>query len=106
MAWTVLSPSEISARLRGALRRYLPGTDALVWPNNLTAIVKTVAAGLHDMHLRAAWLYEQIFATTASVQHLERHGAELGIYRRPMARAEGVVTLNGYADTIYPAGIA
>ncbi|RWK94543.1 MAG: hypothetical protein E5X86_33025 [Mesorhizobium sp.] len=106
VAWTVLSPSEISARLRGALRRYLPGTDALVWPNNLTAIVKTVAAGLHDMHLRAAWLYEQIFATTASVQHLERHGAELGIYRRPMARAEGVVTLNGYADTIYPAGIA
>lgn len=105
MAWTVLSPTEISARLRGALRRYLPGTDALVSPNNLTAIVKTFAAGLHDMHLRAAWLYQQVFAATASVQHLERHGAELGIYRRPMARAEGYVTLNGYADTVYPAGI-
>lgn len=105
MAWTVLSPTEISTRLRGALRRYLPGTDALVSPNNLTAIVKTVAVGLHDMHLRAAWLYEQIFATTASVQHLERHGAEYGIYRRPKARAEGYVTLSGYADTIYPAGI-
>lgn len=106
MAWTVLSPNEISTRLRGALRRYLPGTDALVWPNNLTAIVKTVAAALHDLHLRAAWLYDQIFATTASVQHLERHGAELGIYRRPMSRAEGYVTLTGYADTVYPAGIA
>ncbi|WP_027057360.1 baseplate J/gp47 family protein [Mesorhizobium loti] len=105
MAWTVLSPTEISARLRGALRRYLPGTDALVSPSNLTAIVKTFAAGLHDMHLRGAWLYQQIFASTASKQHLERHGAELGIYRRPMSRAEGYVTLNGYADTVYPAGI-
>ncbi|PBC09201.1 baseplate J/gp47 family protein [Mesorhizobium sp. WSM3859] len=106
MAWTVLSPNEISTRLRGALRRYLPGTDALIWPNNLTAIVKTFAAGLHDLHLRAAWLYDQIFASTASVQHLERHGAELGIYRRPMSRAEGYVSLTGYAYTIYPAGIS
>lgn len=105
MAWSVLSPAEISVRLRGSLRRYLPGTDALVWPNNLTAIVKTVAAAMHDMHLRAAWLYDQIFASTADVQHLERHGAELAIYRRPMARASGVVSLSGYADTIYPAGI-
>lgn len=105
MAWTVLSPSEISAQLRGTLRRYLPGTDALLWPNNLTPIVKTVAAAMHDMHLRGAWLYDQIFASTATVQHLERHAAELGLYRRPQSRATGQVVLTAVPDTIYPAGI-
>lgn len=105
MAFNILSPHEISVRLRGALRRYLPGTDALIWPNNLTAIVKTAAAGLHDVHLRGAWLYDQIFTRTADGAHVERHGADLGIYRRTQSRAMGRVTLSGYADTIYPAGI-
>lgn len=105
MAWTVLSPSEISSRLRGSLRRYLPGTDALIWPNNLTPIVKVFALGLHDMHLRASWLYDQIFASTASVQHLDRHATELGLVRRSVSRAEGLVTTSGVPNTIYPAGI-
>lgn len=105
MAWTVLSPSEISARLRGSLRRYLPGTDALIWPNNLTPIVKVFALALHDMHLRASWLYDQIFASTASAQHLDRHATELGLVRRSVSRSEGVVTTTGLPNTIYPAGI-
>ena len=105
MAWTVPSTNSISERLRGSLRRYLPGTDALVWPNNLTAIVKTVAAGLKDMHLRGAWLYDQIFASTATVQHLERHAAEFGLFRRPASRALGIVEIDAVADTTYPAGL-
>lgn len=105
MAWTILSPSEISARLRGSLRRYLPGTDALIWPNNLTPIVKVFALALHDMHLRGSWLYRQIFASTANVQHLDRHATELGLVRRSVSRAEGIVTANGLPNTIYPAGI-
>lgn len=106
MAWNTPSASDISALLRGALRRYLPGTDALVWPNNLTAIFKTFASGLYDMHLRAAWLYDQIFASTATVEHLEkRHAADYGIFRRPPARAVGNLSFIGVPDTIYPAGI-
>lgn len=105
MAWIVPSTADIAAGLRGTLRRYLPGTDALVWPNNLTVIVKTVAAGLADMHLRAQWLYAQIFASTATLQHLERHAAEFGLYRKPASRAVGIVELEAVADTIYPAGI-
>ncbi len=105
MTWTVPSTSEIAAGLRGTLRRYLPGTDALIWPNNLTVIVKTLAAGLKDMHLRGAWLYDQIFASTATVHHLERHAAEYGLYRRAAGRATGVIEIAGVADMIYPAGI-
>lgn len=96
----------ISRGVRGDLRRELPGSDAMIWPNTLAVIAKVVSMAIHLVELRAEWIYRQIFASTADARQLERHAYEFGLARKLAARATGTVTTAGAADTIYPAGIS
>ena len=96
----------ISASIRGDMRRELPGTDALVWPNTLSVFSKVVAMANHLIEQRAAWIYRQIFASTADRQHLERHAFEFGLARKPASRASGVVLTTGTPGAVYAAGLA
>jgi uncharacterized phage protein gp47/JayE len=106
MAFSLRSLDQISKAIRGDLRRELPGTDATIWPNTLAVFSKVVAMAHHLIELRAKWIYEQIFASTATVRHLERHAFEYGLARKPASRAAGYIVTTGDADTIYPAGIS
>lgn len=106
MAFPLRSIDQISRAIRGDLRRELPGTDTTIWPNTLAVFSKVVAMAHHLIELRAKWIYEQIFATTATVRHLERHAFEYGLARKPAARAAGYIETVGSANTIYPAGIS
>lgn len=105
MASTPRTLDAISAKIRGDLRRELPGTDATVWPNNLSIFAKVFALAVHELDLRFAWAYRQIFASTADARHLERHAYEYGLARKGASRATGEVTTTGDPDTVYPAGI-
>lgn len=95
----------ISQKIRGDLRREIPGTDATVWPNNLSIFSKVFAAAIHEVDLRIAWIYRQLFASTADTRHLERHAYEYGIARKSASRATGEIETTGAASTVYPAGI-
>lgn len=106
MAFPLRSLDAISKAIRGDLRRELPGTDATIWPNTLSVFSKVVAMAHHLIELRIKWVYEQIFASTATVRHLERHAFEFGMARKPASRAVGMITTTGDPDTIYPAGIS
>lgn len=106
MSFVLRTLDQISQAIRGDLRRELPGTDATVWPNTLSVFSKVVAMAHHLVELRAKWIYEQIFASTADTRHLERHAYEYGLARRAPGRASGTILATGAADTIYPAGIA
>lgn len=105
MGFVARSLNAISAAIRGDLRRELPGTDATVWPNTLAVFSKVVAMAIHLVEQRAAWLYRQIFVSTADVQHLERHAYEWGLARKPASPSIGEIVTTGSPDTIYPAGI-
>lgn len=106
MSFVVRTLEQISKAIRGDLRRELPGTDATVWPNTLSVFGKVVAMANHLIELRLNWVYDQIFASTADVRHLERHAYEYGLARRAASRASGYVLATGAPDTVYPAGIA
>ena len=106
MAFLPRSLAAISAAIRGDLRRELPGTDATVWPNTLAVFSKVVAMANHLVEQRAAWIYRQIFATSADRQHIERHAYEFGLARRAASPSLGVIVTTGTPDTVYPAGIA
>lgn len=95
----------ISALIRGDLRRELPGTDASVFPNVLYVFSKVVAAAVHLVELRAAWIYRQVFASTADGAHIERHAYEYGLARKPASAAAGRILTTGTASQLYPAGI-
>jgi uncharacterized phage protein gp47/JayE len=106
VVYPVPSPSEIARRAHAALRSELPGTDALVRPNNLNVIGKVWGLILHEVHLRAAWIYRQCFASSADGEHLERrHAAEYGLARLPASRATGTLSGTATPSTTFPAGI-
>ncbi|QRM55155.1 baseplate J/gp47 family protein [Sinorhizobium sp. BG8] len=105
MAWTVRSLADISVRVRGAFREYLPGTDSALATNFVTVTGKVLAALSHEFELRMAYLARQIFLSTADSQFLVRHAADVGIFRKPAAAASGSIGGTGEANVIYPAGI-
>ncbi|MFD1328303.1 baseplate J/gp47 family protein [Mycoplana ramosa] len=105
MAWTVRSLADISRRVRGAFREYLPGTDSALATNFVTVTAKVLAALGHEFELRMAYLTRQLFLSTADAQFLVRHAADVGIYRKPAASAAGQIFGQGEPDAIYPAGV-
>jgi len=106
MAWPIRSATDISARLRGAFRRYLPGTDTALKNNLVTIIVKVVALIAHEFELRMAVLSKQMFLTTATdLRWIRLHASEVGIYPKPASASTGVVTGTAGALKTYPAGI-
>ncbi|WP_128292013.1 baseplate J/gp47 family protein [Afifella aestuarii] len=105
MATSTPSLNSLSQRIRGAFRQELPDTDATIWPNTLYVIGKVIAIALYEAHLRATWIYRQIFASTADGTHLDRHAYELGLTRKPATRAAGEIEITATPETIYPAGM-
>lgn len=105
MAWNIRSLTEASARIRGAFRQYLPGTDSAL-PNNFVTIIGKVMAGLaHEFELRIAYLVKQMFITTATGKFLELLCSDVGIYRKQASSASGLVSGTGVPLTTYPAGV-
>lgn len=74
------------------LRRALVRIMARVW-----------AGAVHGLHGHIEWAARQLFATTADLEYLELHGAELGVERKPADYAGGNVTFSGANDSIIPA---
>ncbi len=105
---TIPALADIGTRLRTAFRAYLPGTDAMVEPNNLSVTGKAFALGMFDAYQRIKWLYRQLFASTADRFHLVyRHGADYGLTLKPSSAATGsvvVAQLIPEAQTV-PAGV-
>lgn len=95
----------ISRSMRGDLRRELPGTDAMVWPNTLSVFSKVVAMAVQLVEYRVEYIYRQLFASTADRRHLERQAYEFGMARKPASPSIGIVTTTGTAGTVYPAGV-
>lgn len=59
----------------------------------------------HHAHLRLTWLSRQLFASTADLVWLLRHGWELGLARKAAARAAGVVNGACVDGLVVPAGL-
>lgn len=105
MAWNIRSLAEASARIRGAFRQYLPGTDSALPNNSVTIVGKVVAALAHEFELRIAYLVKQMFITTATGKFLELLCSDVNIYRKQASAALGSVNGTGAPLTTYPAGI-
>lgn len=105
MAWTVRSLPELSQRVRGAFRQYVPGTDASLKQNVLYAWRKVWALLAQEYELRLAILYRQLFVATADGAHLRVHGADYRLYPKAASAATGTITTVGAISTLYPAGI-
>lgn len=106
MAWQIRSLDDASAAIRGAFRRFLPGTDTALKNNFVTVVVKVLAGLSHEFELRMGWLAKQMFLETATEERfIRQHCASVNVYQKPASPAEGQVTGEGAPGITYPSGI-
>lgn len=106
MAWQIRSLDDASAAIRGAFRRFLPGTDTALKNNFVTVVVKVLAGLSHEFELRMGWLSRQMFLETATEERwIRQHCASVGVYQRAASSATGQVAGEGAPSTTYPSGI-
>lgn len=89
MSFAIPSLPELVERARRAFRTHLPGSDAWLWPNNIGPSAKVLGGLTHEVFGFADYIARQKFALTADGEHLDMHGAELGLARRPATPSQG-----------------
>lgn len=97
--------AELGRQARGFFTQSVPGAIASVWANTFTVFAKVLALLNFEHEQRRAWLFRQLFASTADRIWLLRHGFELGLTLDPAAYALGTVTLAATPGTVVPAGL-
>jgi uncharacterized phage protein gp47/JayE len=106
MAYETRSLNDLGASIRGMFRQYLPGTDASLRQNFTSVCAKVLALLSREYELRQAWIYKQLFLTTASDLGIVRmHAAEYQIFQKAASGAAGTITGTGSPSLTYPAGI-
>ena len=93
MPFAIPKLADIVERARMAFTANLPGTGPYGWPNNVTPTAKVIGGAANEIFGFADWIQRQKFALTADGENLDRHGAELGIARRPSAPGIGNATI-------------
>jgi len=105
MAWTIPSLDDLVQRSRTAFSTYLPGSDATVWPNNITISAKVIAGRVWEAMQYQSFIAKQASPITATGTYLERHCQAYGITRKTDLTADGDVLLtDGTYTTLIPAG--
>lgn len=106
MGYPVRTLATISQSVRGAVRQYLPGTDASLKQNVLTVIGKVQSLLAFEYELRLQWLYNQLFLTSATSEAIVvLQAAEYGVLRKPAAAATGGIAGMAAPNIIYPSGV-
>ena len=106
MAFEARPPSELAAKVRGAIRQYLPGTDASLWQSVLNVLAKALGLFAHEFELRQQRMFRQMFLHSADIEsHVRDECAAYGIFQRAASVAAGQVTTTGAPNLVYPAGI-
>lgn len=104
MAWTKPSLSELIARVESDFSTKFFGTAATLRRSVLKVLSRVWAGLVYLLHLYLDWIYNQCFIHLADDDQLDRHGQEVGVFRKPAAFANGPVTFTGTAGTIIPQG--
>ncbi|MCJ2108021.1 baseplate J/gp47 family protein [Methylobacterium sp. E-041] len=103
--YSVRSLAELSKTARGYFTGAIEGAVASVWANTFTVIGKVLALLDFEHDQRRAWLFKQMFASTADELWLARHAFELGLSASPGTAAIGQITVAAPIGLSVPAGL-
>jgi uncharacterized phage protein gp47/JayE len=93
MPFAIPTLDDLNARARAAFIANLPGSNPYGAPNNVSASAKVIGGATNEIFGFADWVNRQKFALTADGENLDRHGAEIGLARRPAAPGVGNVQI-------------
>lgn len=95
MAWNRPTLAELIARVESDFSTKFFGTAAALRRGVLRVLARVWAGVVYLLHLYQAWKYDQGFAHLADDDQLDRHGQEVGVYRKAPTYASGVVLFTG-----------
>lgn len=104
MAWNKPTLSELIARVESDFSTKFFGTAANLRRSVLKVLSRVWAGLVYLLHLYLDWIYNQCFIHLADDDQLDRHGQEIGVFRKPAAFANGPVVFTGTAGTLIPQG--
>ena len=104
MAWTRPTLSELISRVESDLSTKFFGTAATLRRSVLKVLARVWAGVVYLLHLYLSWIYDQAFAHLADGDQLDRHGQEIGVFRKPAIFANGLVVFSGTTGTVIPQG--
>lgn len=104
MAWNRPTLQELVSRVEGDFSTQLFGSAAPLRRGVLSVLARVWAGAVYLLHLYLDWIYSQGFAHLASGDQLDRHGQEVGIYRKAPTYATGTIAFTGTAGTFIPQG--
>jgi len=104
MAWTRPTLSELISRVESDLSTKFFGTAATLRRSVLKVLARVWAGVVYPLHLYLSWIYDQAFAYLADGDQLDRHGQEIGVFRKPATFANGLVLFTGTSGTVIPQG--
>lgn len=91
---------QIIADIEGKIGQTVP-----TLPKAFFRVLAMALAGVLALMYRfGAWVYDQIFVSTAAAEALARRGAEYGLTRNPAQAAVLTATVTGASDTVTQAG--
>lgn len=102
--YSVRSLTQLAIEARAYFLSAIEGAIVSVWPNSFTVVAKVLAILGQEHEQRRAWLYDQLFVSTASTESVDRHGYELGLVRRPGVAATGSALFPSSVGVTIPAG--
>ena len=106
MAYEVRPLLALSTLARQAFTSSVTGAIVRVWANTFTVFGKVFALLDFEHEQRRAYLYAQLFASTAARQWLIRHGYELGLTMDPGSAAVGTMTTTVPGGSVVPADLS
>lgn len=104
MAWTSPTLSELISRVESDLNTKFFGTAATLRRSVLKVLARVWAGVVYPLHLFLFWIYAQAFAHLADGDQLDRHGQEIGVFRKPATFANGLVIFPGATGVVIPQG--
>jgi len=105
MSYALPTLQDLLDRTRKAFRKSLPGSDAWVWPNNITPTAKVIAGAVFEVFGFAGYIARMIFAHTApDLETLKLHGNEYGIALLPAEPAGGLIRITSAGALSVDAG--
>ncbi|ACL57414.1 baseplate J/gp47 family protein [Methylobacterium nodulans] len=103
--YNIRSLAELGSQARKYFTQAVEGAVALVWANTFTVFAKVLALLDFEHEQRRAWLFKQMFASTADEIWLVRHAFELGLAQGAGQTAFGRVTVAATPGLVVPAGL-
>lgn len=104
--YNIRSLAELGAQARQFFTQSVDGAVASLWANTFAVFAKVLALLDFEHELRRAWLFKQIFASTADELWLARHAYEYGLAQGAGLPALGQVVVACPPGTVVPAGLS